>query len=333
MEKQKILVSIIVPVYNVKEYLDSCILSILNQTYENLELILVDDGSTDGSARVCDLAAKKDARIRVLHKENSGVSDARNMGLDQAHGQYVSFVDADDILAPYAVDCLLDASLSCDADISVGEYQNFERKIVFERSVGNKPCIISGREAVRRVIGKEHVRYTVVHNKLFKAELVQNFRFVSGKIHEDEEFMCRILYSAPKIATIAQVIYGYRTRPNSIMSSKYSRQRLSILKFAADRAEFFLQQGDQELYENFSWVYAMLLLQHYPRVRKDLNDPALAKKLKKEFQAIVPGLLHASSLSGKRKLMTAAFYAFPGQYAPLMDIRQKSIKNVRIRAN
>ena len=333
MDHQKILISVIIPVYNVKKYLESSIRSIKDQTYKNLEIILVDDGSTDGSGQICDMAAEKDARIRVIHKENSGVSDARNMGLDQVHGQYVSFLDSDDVYAPYAMDCLLNAILSCDAEIATGEYRKFEEEITFEPSVGNKPCIISGREAVSRMIGKEHIRYAVVHNKLFKTELLRDFQFLSGKIHEDEEFMYRILYSARKIATIAQVIYGYRTRPDSIMSSKYNRNRLNILEIAKERANFFRQQGDRELCENFSWVYAMLLLQHYPKVRKDLKDPDLARKLRKEYQQTVPELLHAPSLSGKRKLMTAVFYAFPGQYAPLMEMREKSIKNVRNRAN
>ena len=329
MDHQSILISIIMPVYNVKDYLGRSIRSIENQTYHNLEIILVDDGSTDGSAEICDMAAEKDARIRVIHKENSGVSDARNMGLEQVHGQYVSFLDSDDVYAPYAIEYLLNGILSCNADISIGEYRGFEDEIIFEPSTENEPCIISGREAVRRMIGKEHIRYTVVHNKLFKTELIRHFRFLSGKIHEDEEFMYRILYSASKIATIDQTVYGYRKRPQSITTAKYRRSRLHVLEIAKERAEFFRQQGDRELSENFSWVYAMLLLQHYPKVRKDLKDRALAKKLRNEYRNAVPELLHAPSLSGKRKIMTAVFYVVPGLYAPLMNIREKSIKNVR----
>ena len=329
MADKNILISIVVPVYNVEKYLESCIKSLKDQTYKNLEILLIDDGSTDRSGKICDMAAENDTRIRVIHKENSGVSDTRNMGLDQVHGQYVSFLDSDDIYAPYAVDCLLKAILSCDADISTGEYQDFEEDIAFEPTVGNKPCVISGREGVRRMIGKEHIRYAVVHNKLFKTELIRNFRFLSGKIHEDEEFMYRIMYSAEKIVTIAQTIYGYRMRPGSITTAKYNRNRLDILAIARKRVEFFRQQSDWELCENFSWVYAMLLLQHYPKVRKDLKDPELAGKLKKEFRDAVPELLHASSLSRKRKIMTAVFYVFPGQYAFLMDMREKSLNSIR----
>ena len=329
MEKKSILVSVVIPVYNVEKYLDSCIASLKKQTYQNIEVLLVDDGSTDGSAKICDAAAAEDSRFHVIHKENSGVSDARNMGLEQIHGQYVSFLDSDDIYAPYNIECLLDAILQCDADIAVGEFLPFQDEITFERFFGNKPCIISGREAVGRMIGKEHIRYAVVNNKIFKADLIRNFRFLSGKIHEDEEFMYRILYSAGKVVTVHQVVYGYRSRPGSITTAKYNRARLNVLDIAKNRAEFFKQQGDKELYENFRWIYAMLLLQHYPRVRKELNDPVLAKKIKKQFRELAPEVLRGSSLSRKRKLMTAIFFVLPGQYAPLMDMREKSIKNVR----
>ena len=329
MDKSAILISIVVPIYNVEKYLQSCIDSLCAQTHKNLEIILVDDGSSDESGRICDAAAEKDSRIRVIHKSNSGVAEARNVGLNQIHGEYVSFSDSDDVYAPYFVDCLLDACLQSGAEISVGKYENFYDEISFDRKSEYAYGVITGKEAVEKLIGREHIRYTIVNNKLYEAQLVQDIRFLAGKIHEDEDFMYRMLYKAKKVCTVDAMIYGYRIRPNSITTAYFRENRMDVLEIAKKRAEFFLSREEQHLYINFQWTYAMLLLQHYPRARKELKDPVLAGNLIKEYRKIAPELISSPHLSKKRKLMTAVFFGIPKQYTCIMERRQKSIKEWR----
>lgn len=331
MDTDKILVSVIVPVYNVKAYLQACIDSLCTQTYKNLEIILVDDGSTDGSGSICDEAAERDDRIRVIHKENTGVSDARNAGLDHMHGEYVCFSDSDDIYAFDGIETLLKACEKTKASMTVGNYRDFLD--VPDFSMSGQKCVetFSGCDVVKRLIGKEHIRYTVVHGKIYRKELFEKFRFLSGKIHEDEDFAYQVLYQAERVTIISDVVYGYRVRSESITTTAYKRPRLQVLDIARRRVEFFEKHSETYLAQNFKWIYAMLLLQHYPRVKKDLKDPELAKMIKKEFRKTVPELLKAPELSGKRKLMTAAFSVIPDGYAPFMQIKEKSIKSVRNR--
>lgn len=329
MDTEEILVSVIIPVYNVELYLQECIDSLCSQTYKHLEIILVDDGSTDASGRICDQAAEQDKRIRVFHKKNAGVSAARNTGLDHMHGQYVCFSDSDDICAPSAIEKMMKICEETQASMVVGDYRDFVDTPDFSSSGERHIEVFPGRDVVKRLIGKEHIRFTVVYGKVFRRELFQNYRFPLGMIHEDEEFSYRILYQAERVAICSEAVYGYRLRPESITTAAYKKQRLQVLDIARRRVDFFEEHEEPYLAQNFKWVYAMLLLQHYPRVKKNLNDPILAGDIKKEFRRIAPELLAAPDLSGKRKLMTAFFCVLPNAYAPFMNAKVKSIKSVR----
>ena len=327
-DPKEILVSMVVPVYNVEDYLQECIDSICAQTHHNLEIILVNDGSTDSSGEICDRAAERDARIRVFHNPNGGVSAARNTGLDQANGEYICFSDSDDVCAPFFVEHMLQACLQERADIAVGNYEEYEDTIVFSPASDVKAQVYSGRDAVRHLIGKEHIKYTVVYDKLYKSELFQNIRFPEGLIHEDEDFSYRILYEAEKVVDLQETIYGYRTRSGSITTSDYSEKRTAVLDIAQKRVEFFQERNEAPLKDAFQWVYALLLLQHYPRIKKDLHRPKQAKKMKQEFRKLAPELLRSPYLSRKKKCVIAVFRFFPGQYAWAMDAKEKLSKMI-----
>lgn len=218
------LISIIVPVYNVEKYLNKCIDSILNQTYRNIEVILVDDGSPDNCGKICDEYAMKDKRVKVIHIENKGVSNARNVGVENSTGQYIGFVDADDILFKKMYEKLLNEAVKEDADIVQCNYC-----YLFEDGT-TKPMI---RKIKTKKVEKEQKItaffdgdiYPLVATKLFKSSLLNDIRFdINLKIGEDRLFMHECCLKALKIALLEDVYYYYFQRQTSVMHVFSMRQ-------------------------------------------------------------------------------------------------------------
>ena len=208
--QEPVLISVIVPIYKVEAYLKKCIKSIQNQTYSNLEIILVDDGSPDGCGAICDRYAKEDTRIRVIHKENGGLSDARNKGLDIATGEYILFVDSDDYIHPQMVEILLQHLEVVDADMAVCGFKTVEEneEVIFDCF---DICETAGREKKTEVVGIDagevfegqavmnNLQYknlltVVAWNKLYKAELFAELRYPKGRVQEDEFLVHHILH-------------------------------------------------------------------------------------------------------------------------------------------
>lgn len=214
------LISVIVPVYNVERYLRECVDSIVNQTYKNLEIILVDDGSTDSSSDICEEYARTDSRIRVIHKENGGLSSARNMGLDNAHGEYVGFVDSDDYIACDMYEKLIKACKTNNSSIAICH------AIVFND--GHKPIINRGyikkdycTEDKKIIFSNALVMSQSVCNKLFRKELFNEIRFPYERVTEDGYIIYDVLYRARRVSYVALGGYFYRRRDDSITTRKY----------------------------------------------------------------------------------------------------------------
>lgn len=214
--EQNILISVIVPVYNAEAYLAKCIDSILAQTYENLEVILVDDGSKDASGRICDEYAQKDARIRVIHKENGGQSSARNMALDVMQGAYVTFVDSDDWIEPDAYRPMLALALEHNVKlVSAGRYDVSAR--TGKRKVGLCPTrqeVISAEEMLGRLFIWDNCDSSPC-DKLFHRSLFQEIRFPTRSNSEDVAIVYRLVESAGSAAMLDKPIYNYFHRPGS----------------------------------------------------------------------------------------------------------------------
>lgn len=207
------LVSIIVPVYNVEKYLPKCVDSLINQTYKNVEIILVDDGSTDQSGNICDTYLEKDNRIVVLHKKNGGLSDARNFGIEHAKGDYYSFVDSDDYLKEQTIEYLVDAAENNDCQISVCNMIRFYDDGT--NDVFYKPCN-------NQVILENNDRFQTlsqpsVCNKLFKKELFDGVKFPYRKYYEDTFVYHELCYKANKVALTGYDGYWYLYRKGSIL--------------------------------------------------------------------------------------------------------------------
>lgn len=224
------LISVIVPVYNVETFLDECLQSIVQQTYDNLEIIAVDDGSTDTSGEKCDMWAKRDPRIRVIHKENGGLSDARNAGLMTAKGSLIGFVDSDDVIHPYMYQGLYELMQIADSEISccrMRKSNSFENMFTAEKNCAEIKRY-TPEEALRAIITESDV-FVTVWNKLYRRDIIGDIQFELNKCHEDEFWSYQVIAGATRIVTSDQCYYGYRQRENSIMNQQYSLKRLDLL--------------------------------------------------------------------------------------------------------
>lgn len=229
------LISIIVPIYNVQDYLRTCLESILSQTYTNIEIILVNDGSEDSSEEICREYAKKDERVRLYSQENRGLSVARNIGVSFSKGELIVFVDSDDYVAPKMIEKLYAAMKKADADLAMC---GFKRVDQYGRDCGlsflPEDKIIGGKEAIKCLFD-ENSGYMVAWNKLYKKSFLIDNVFPPGKIHEDEFVMHRIFSECKKIAIISESLYFYVQRDGSIMS-RPSIKSLDIIEAFYDRA-------------------------------------------------------------------------------------------------
>lgn len=245
------MISVIVPVYNVEKYLNECVDSILAQTYTDFELILVDDGSPDNCGAICDEYAASDSRIRVIHQKNGGLSAARNTGLDIAKGEYVTFVDSDDLVCKTYLECLLQALLAEQADIAVCDMVTFadgEAPTLVEKRQASAE-VMTGRDAclsIYRMDGKVPV---MACGKLYRTRLFAGVRYPVGRIHEDDATTPRVLYCAEKVVLLSDCLYLYRQRAGSIMSSTFSAKRFDIMLAIDKNQAFFNEREESEILE------------------------------------------------------------------------------------
>lgn len=229
-------ISVIVPIYNVEQYLRRCIDSIINQTYKNLEIILVDDGSPDNCGQICDDYAKKDTRIKVIHKKNGGLSDARNVGLEVCTGDYISFVDSDDWIELNTYEIMMKSMNEYNADMVVSNINYVYKDKVESKYSEDKIRCFNKEEAMKELI-KDGLVQAVVWNKLYKRVVIDNLRFKVGKLNEDEFFTYKICAKAERIVYIPEALYQYRQREDSIMGT-YILQRIDGVEALYERMNF-----------------------------------------------------------------------------------------------
>lgn len=230
--------SVIVPVYKVEPYLDKCIASIVNQTYRNLEIILVDDGSPDNCPAMCDAWAERDSRIRVIHKANGGLSDARNAGMAAATGELIAFVDSDDWIAPDMYEHLYQRLSEDNIDIAAcGVQMVWEAGTASRMLTREGSCILNQEEAMRAIIEESWLKQPVWY-KLYKTELVRDILFPAGKCHEDVFWSYQAVGRANRISVSDHVGYYYLQRSGSIMGAGYSLKRLDAVEAKVQRCAY-----------------------------------------------------------------------------------------------
>lgn len=319
------MISIIVPIYNVRDYLTPCIKSILNSTYRNFELLLIDDGSTDGSGDICDECAIQDSRIRVIHKPNEGVSNARNTGLETANGQYVLFLDGDDVIHPNMIQVLFDAIQSGDYDFSMVYYMvvnDTEYKTMLADS--NIGLNTTFKELTREdfmsgflTMPRRKPQYRSVCNKLYRREFIADSRFVITAI-EDMEFNFRLWSRMKKAVLIEENLYYYIQRKTSITHGGISRwfiNRMESFKRCYDDIpkEFtdIQSRNIQQLYK------VMLYTKHYAKgttLSYEANSLSerIYQETKKDFWQ--------SNLPWYKKQVLAFMLKAPSVYSLLLNV-------------
>lgn len=261
------LISVIVPVYKVEPYLHRCVDSILCQTYSNLEIFLVDDGSPDGCPAICDAYAEKDSRIRVIHKANGGLSDARNAALDVARGAYYTFVDSDDFISPDYIATLYEALRQFDADLSVvGMQRVFQESMALEDTQKEaQTCCYDTKAAVLQLLTWGDFSHEA-WGKLYKAELFGDIRFPVGELYEDLAIMYPIILRTQRVVYTDRPLYQYFVREGSIMQRPFDmRQYVEVrwiekaMALVAERyPELDAQIRGRRVWSYFKTLYRIL---------------------------------------------------------------------------
>ena len=259
-------VSIIVPVYNVKKYLLRCIYSVLNQTYNNFEIILVDDGSTDGSGTLCDRLKSRDNRIKVIHKENGGLSSARNAGLDIASGEYVTFVDSDDYVSRLYLEKLIELCNNEDNTIGIVGTQIVKGKERSSPEKSYRTYSINGKDFETLFLG--NITGDSSCAKLFPLKFFENVRFIEGRILEDIGVTYKLFYQAEKVMVSEESHYYYFQRTGSIMNSNFSIKKSNGIYSYEERLAFIKEKLNKDIYDRFMQQYVAIGLVYYYKIRK-----------------------------------------------------------------
>lgn len=317
MHSQEPLISVIVPVYNVSAYLDRCMQSLVGQTYRNLEIILVDDGSTDNSGQLCDLWAEKDSRIRVIHRKNNGLSQARNTGLDAATGEYITFVDSDDILSPHLCQVLYDSIREC-AEIAICDAEHVFPEKPYEFSVSQTTQVLTAEMAIRQLWYQQNFLPSA-WGKLYRRELFEGKQFTVGRIFEDIDIMHELFAAADIIVYNRSRLYGYVHREGSITTKAFCPRDLDIL-LVADKILAFTEDKPnlRSAAEAYAVTAALRVYLNAPAADEFAQGVALSKKLLDWYGRKV--MADPNIRSKNRWALRLYFYC-----RPLMRIAYKSI--------
>ncbi|TAA72820.1 glycosyltransferase family 2 protein [Planococcus salinarum] len=281
-------ITVIIPVFNVEDYLTKCVESVLNQTYKNLEILLINDGSTDSSGSLCDLFELTDSRIRVIHKQNGGLSDARNAGLDAATGEFIAFLDSDDWVDPEMYEVLHDLLILHDADISICRFKNIYNHMIEDGSTG-KIAVYDNVGAIKAIAKIENNFFPThnVWNKLFKSELVKKFRFIKGKIVEDLYFTPRVIQASKKCVYIDKAMHNYlRERPDSIMNAPINLKRIQDELTGFDEFARLLEElrlPEHSLFIKETYLRKLIEFHYHVKNSKAENKDAILKMLEDTF--------------------------------------------------
>ena len=275
---KKSLISVIVPVYNTEKFLHRCVDSILNQTYKNIEIILIDDGSTDASGSICDEYAKIDSRIKVIHKENEGVSRARNLALEIAKGEYIGFVDSDDSIEPDMYEILYDNILHYGAEISLCNQKRINGNFAENESSIDKITVFNRNEAIKE-LSLERAFSGGLCNKMIKKSVLDKVRFAEDiYFAEDKLFLMQFLLICNKVVFDPAPKYNYFIRENSACTSTFSEKTFTF--FEAHKRIFYLlaETGEAELIE---YAHTTILLSNAILLCIMSGDKAAQKKFGK----------------------------------------------------
>lgn len=322
--------SIVIPVYNVENYISRCIESIIAQTYRNFELILVDDGSSDNSGRICDSYAEKHNFIKVYHIANSGPGGARNYGVEKATGNYVFFVDSDDYIAKETVGILYNIEERTNADIIVLSERIVPERGQYDLEVTSSADIVNNIEEYTREQSIELLGYVrkilnAPWGKLFRKDILTSIPFPENVIYEDYEAMYQILDSANKIIYVPFQLYYYAQRAGSIMHSSWNEQRNRLMTVSREFMDF-VKQKYPNIYPASVYRYFFSLNELYVFAFNEKNFFDLTNKPRLYARTIMGYLLNDRNVSWLKKVRYIIMIYFPRMYRILWKIGKLSTK-------
>jgi len=233
------LISVIIPIYNTEKYLKECIDSVINQSYKNLDIILINDGSTDGSKKLCDEYVNRDLRIRLINQKNKGAAATKNVGLNLIKGELFTIIDSDDILHPHNLEILYKNMINMDADIVEGNFtttlDKFNNELNIKNSIDKKNIKVFNTEKALEELIISRKFHQTPWNKLYKTELLKDIRFPDGKYIDDEYWTYKLFLNAKRISTLDLITYYYRQHDRSTMGKSYSVRRLDSIDALYER--------------------------------------------------------------------------------------------------
>lgn len=268
------LITVILPVYNGEKYIDDCIKNILGQTYSPIELLIVDDGSTDKSGEIADSYAEANKNVRVIHQLNRGSWSARNTGLDNSRGEYIGFVDVDDYIKPEMIEDLYNLAKEHDAEIAICDrYRNINYKNDFESMDASKSDVIvfDGRQAVIHLFSDTSMIKPAVWDKIYRKNIFENIR-CENTFFEDVSVIYKVLFRAQTVAVTRKQLYGYSVHEGSLITSDWTKKKTdSYYKNLEDIERFFEKYDDLEIQESINYFRVQWGIESWESMAKSIN--------------------------------------------------------------
>lgn len=320
----KKLLSVVVPVYNVEKYLDRCIKSIINQTYKNLEIILVDDGSVDASGKICDKYAFKDKRINVIHKENEGLSEARNTGIKLSKGNYITFVDSDDYIDERMYEILINDLEKYDVDIASCDYLrivDYSKKA----KISSEVLIYSKEEALIKLLRNEEYK-DYAWNKIYKKKLFDGVLYPKGRVQEDVATTYKLILNANSVSYNKSKLYFYLKRKGSILDTWNSKNELDLYTNALERYQF-IEKIMGNLLDNNKY-FLIVTCDLFDKCYRFLDEDKLSK-IKSIMKKIIREKDIIKTISISKKIQASALSINIKLYVLFMFFYRKVKKNAK----
>lgn len=295
------LISVIVPIYNVEKYLRECVDSILCQTYSNLEIILVDDGSPDKCPGICDEYAKKDNRVKVIHQDNGGLAHARNVGIANSNGEYLTFIDSDDYVSNDYVESLYKGISEFGADISIASFYPFKDNDVCQqlpKSVSYEE--ISKEEAIKRYCSINadcSMPFISACNKIYRKILFDGIAFPKGKLYEDAFTTYKLIDRARKIVYSTAKLYYYRINPNSILGQAFKEKHLEMAEAFCSGMDYFNEKNEKDLSDMFVLPLLMREIYCWWGTKTILKNVLLSQKIIDDYRTNCKKIKYGKNVS------------------------------------
>lgn len=292
------LITVIVPVYKVEPYLQKCVDSIINQTYTNLEIILIDDGSPDRCPIICDEYAQKDNRIKVIHQKNSGLAQVRNIGIDNAQGEYITFIDSDDFVTPNYVELLYKGLNKFNAEMSIASLYIYREDAKFEMPTESDAFFeISKEKCIEQYTSIKTNPFISAWNKLYKRELFSSIRYPNGKLYEDAFTTYKLIDKAKKIVFTPSKLYFYRINPQSILGQSFNEKHIEMVEAFHSGFEFFNRKRDYEAASKFIPPLLMRSIYCWWGAKTILKDKKTAMKILNDYRNNCKNLKYGKQLT------------------------------------